>query len=138
MNAKRKGNVGQSKFANFLKEHGFSAMSDGSRSGGGMYKGDIHNDQDICYEVKTCKKINLQECWRQVTRDATLSRSTPVLAVHFDGMPEGEWLMVMHSEDWVESMKGNNAKAQNFTDPKLKWALTTLKNAIGSVMKLLP
>lgn len=138
MNFKRKGNEGQAKFANFLQSHGFRAMSDGSRSGGGIFKGDVHNDQDICYEVKTVKAINLKKAWHQTNSDATKCRAMPVLAIHFDGMPEGSWLMVMESSDWIEYMKGTETKDQNYTDPKFKWALTALKDAITRVIKFLP
>lgn len=145
MNSKKKGNQGQTDFANFMSGNGFRCQSDGSRSGGGEWKGDVRNDLDMSIEVKTVSKINLHECWKQTERDALTSRATPILAVHFDYMPQGSWLMVMHSEDWMDMLK----KAQGVRIPEdtptgsgtpnreLKWALEQLKNAITKVIKLL-
>lgn len=142
MNGKRKGNQGQTDFANFMVSHGFRCRSDGSRSGGGEWKGDVHNDLDMSIEVKTCKKINLNACWKQTDRDAKTSRNMPVLAIHFDHMPQGSWLMVMHSEDWIESLKNNRGEqiqVAGVTDNHraLKWALEQLKSAINKVLKLI-
>lgn len=74
-------------------------------SGGSIWKGDIANNLDLTIEVKTVKKLNLQEAWRQVNRDASIARNSPLLAVRFDNMPKDEWLVVMHSEDWAELIK---------------------------------
>ncbi len=104
MNAKKKGNAGEHSFAKWLMGHGFKAFRN-SMSGGSVWKGDIANDLDLTIEVKTCKKINLMECWRQVNRDASIAHNSPVLAVRFDNMPRDEWLIVMHSEDWAENLK---------------------------------
>jgi len=104
VNAKKKGNAGEHAFAHWLKDKGFRAFRN-SMSGGSVWKGDIANDLDMTIEVKTCKSINLQKCWRQVEKDSSMSRNSPVLAIHFDGMPKGEWLIVQHSEDWIENIK---------------------------------
>lgn len=72
-----------------------------SMSGGSIWKGDIANNLDLCIEVKTVKKINLQECWRQVESDSGKSHATPVLVVRFDKMPKDSWLVVMESADWL-------------------------------------
>lgn len=104
MNAKKKGNAGEHSFAHWLMSHGFKAFRN-SMSGGSVWKGDIANDLDLTIEVKTCKKINLMECWRQVSRDASIAHNSPVLAVRFDNMPKDEWLIVQHSEDWAENLK---------------------------------
>jgi len=106
MNAKKKGNHGEHEMAHFLMEHGFKAFRN-SMSGGSVWKGDIANSLDLTIEVKTCKKINLLKCWRQVNRDASIAHNSPVLAVHFDNMPAKNWLITMHSEDWVELLKEN-------------------------------
>lgn len=104
INAKKKGNHGENEFANWLYEHGFKAWRNGS-SGGGMYKGDINNSMDCTFEVKTVKKINLLKAWQQVARDSSTAHNSPVLAIRFDNMPKREWLMVVHSEDWVDMKK---------------------------------
>lgn len=107
VNAKKKGNHGENEFANWLMENGIKGYKHGA-SGGNIWKGDIGNNLDLTIEVKTCKKINLQECWRQVERDSSLARNSPLLAVHFDKMPKREWLITIHSEDWIEMIKKLN------------------------------
>lgn len=104
MNAKKKGNHGENEFANWLHEKGVKAYRNSS-SGAGMYKGDINNSVDCTFEIKTVKKINLKDAWYQVNRDASIAHNMPVLAIRFDGMPKREWLVVTHSEDFIEMLK---------------------------------
>jgi Holliday junction resolvase len=104
MNAKKKGNHGEHEFSHWLMESGIKAFRN-SMSGGSIWKGDIANNLDLTIEVKTVKRINLQECWRQVERDAPKARNSPLLAIHFDKMPKREFLIVMHSEDWLDMIK---------------------------------
>lgn len=104
MNAKKKGNAGEHAFSHFLMRNGFKAFRN-SMSGGSVWKGDIANDLDMTIEVKTVKKINLMDCWRQVSKDASIAHNSPVLAIRFDNMPKDEWLIVQHSEDWAENLK---------------------------------
>lgn len=104
MNAKKKGNAGEHAFAHWLLSKGVKAFRN-AMSGGSVWKGDIANDRDLTIEVKTVKKINLQEAWRQVSRDASIAHNSPVLAIRFDNMPKNEWLVVLHSEDWAELIK---------------------------------
>lgn len=102
--SKKKGNRGENKFATFLRDSGLIASRNAS-SGGNSWKGDVHNSHNFCIEVKTVKKLNLMDAWRQVDRDSSLARNVPLLAIHFDGMAEGTWLIVMESGDWVEHVK---------------------------------
>lgn len=111
MNAKKKGNHGEHEFAHFFVENGLKAFRN-SMSGGSIWKGDIANDLDMTIEVKTVKKINLMEAWRQVSRDSSIAHNMPVLAIRFDNMPKKEWLMVIHSNDFVEYIK-NGQSIQN-------------------------
>ena len=104
MNAKKKGNHGENEFANWLQENGIKAWRNSS-SGAGLYKGDINNGLDYTFEIKTVKKINLQDAWWQVQKDSSIAHNTPVLCIHFDGMGKKEWLVVQHSEDWLENIK---------------------------------
>ncbi len=85
INAKKKGNKGEHEFSYWLMENGIKAFRN-SMSGGSIWKGDIANDLDLTIEVKTCKAINMQKCWRQVERDASIAHNSPLLAVHFDKM----------------------------------------------------
>lgn len=104
MNVKKKGNHGEHEFAHWLEEHGVKAFRN-SMSGGSIWKGDIANNLDMTIEVKTVKKINLQDAWRQVERDSSTAHNSPLLAIHFDNMPKKNWLLVMHSEDLIEYIK---------------------------------
>lgn len=104
VNVKKKGNAGEHSFAHWLISHGIKAFRN-SMSGGSVWKGDIANNLDLTIEIKTVKKINLMEAWRQVAKDSSTAHNSPLLAIHFDGMPKNEWLIVLHSEDWVEMVK---------------------------------
>lgn len=104
INAKKKGNRGEHELAHWLVENGVKAFRN-SMSGGSIWKGDIANNLDLTIEVKTVKKLNVQEAWRQVSKDASTAHNSPVLAIHFDNMPKREWLVVIHSEDWLEMLK---------------------------------
>jgi len=104
MNAKKKGNKGEHEFAHFLEENGIKAFRN-SMSGGSVWKGDIANNLDLTIEIKTVKRINLQDAWWQVQKDSSIAHNTPVLCIHFDGMGNKEWLCVLHSEDFLEYLK---------------------------------
>lgn len=108
MNAKKKGNAGEHAFAHFLEENGIKAFRN-SMSGGSIWKGDIANNLDLTIEVKTVKRINLMEAWKQVTKDASTAHNSPLLCIRFDHMPQKEWLMVLHSEDYVDLLKRANS-----------------------------
>lgn len=105
VNVKKKGNRGENNFANWLRDNGVKAWKDGASGGGSREKGDIVNNIDCTIEVKTVKKLNLQQAWRQVEKASSIHHNEPVLAIHFDGMPKDQWLVVIHSEDWVEKIK---------------------------------
>jgi len=105
MNAKKKGNAGEWAFAHWLKEKGLGNAFRNAMSGGSVWKGDIANSLDLTIEVKTVKRINLQDAWRQVAKDSSTAHNSPLLAIHFDNMPKDEWLIVIHSEDWAELQK---------------------------------
>lgn len=109
INTKKKGNRGEHAFSHFLIDNGIKAFRN-SMSGGSVWKGDIANNLDMTIEVKTVKRINLQECWRQVNRDASVAHNVPVLAIRFDNMPKDSWLMVMESSDWIEYVKSYQQK----------------------------
>lgn len=131
---KDKGNDGELRFAAFLRDHGLKAFKQAS-SGAHASKGDITNSIDCTIEVKTVAKINLKEAWGQVEGDASMARNQPVLAIQYDGMRPNEWLMVMHSEDWVELMKREQPEEQ-VPDQRKKYALQRLVESAKAVIKL--
>lgn len=104
LNAKKKGNKGEHELAHWLVDNGVKAFRN-SMSGGSVWKGDIANDLNFTIEVKTVKKLNLLEAWQQVQKDSSIAHNTPILAVHFDGMGKNQWLIIQHSEDWIENIK---------------------------------
>ncbi len=138
MNAKKKGNAGENKFANWLVSQGIKAWKDGASGGGSNEKGDVGNNLNIHFEVKTVKKINLLEVWKKACFECDKTHNNPVLAIRFDGMPESKWLMVMDNEYFLDLLTKETGAKTDYQDPKLKWALSTLKNAINSVLKFLP
>lgn len=133
-NAKKKGNQWENKLANWLRSHGFKATKDPS-SGSHSERGDIVNDLNLTIESKAAKTVKLMEWWKQVDYAASQQRNEPVLFIHVDGMGDDEWLVVMHSEDWVERMKGNVENKQSYVDPKAKYALNRLRDNIREVIK---
>lgn len=104
MNAKKKGNAGEWSLIHWMKRHGFNSFRN-AMSGGSVWKGDVANDLDLTIEIKTVKSINLKKAWAQVSKDASVARNSPLLAIHFDQMPKDQWLMVIHSEDWINMQK---------------------------------
>lgn len=137
VNPKRKGNAGENEFSHWLEGNGIKARRN-PMSGGSIWKGDIANDIDFTFEIKTVKRINLQEAWKQVTRDAEMASNIPVLAIHFDGMPKDKWLMVMDNDDWLEAITAKKVETGETTDEKSReWALRGLKEAVNKVLKYL-
>ena len=105
VNSKKKGNKWENNLANWLRDNDIKAWKDGMSGGGTREKGDIGNNIDCTIESKAAKNIKLMEWWRQVVKSALTHGNQPVLFIHQDGMPNNEWLVVMHSEDWVDMMK---------------------------------
>ncbi len=138
MNAKKKGNSGENKFANWLRDNGIKAWRDGASGGGTREKADVGNGLNIHFEVKTVKSISLHAVWKKAEYECTKTHNAPVIAIHFDGMPENKWLMVLDNDHFLELLTKESGVRNDYLDPKFKWALTTLKNAITSVIKYLP
>lgn len=133
-NAKKKGNQWENKLANWLRSHGFKATKDPS-SGSHSERGDIVNEMNLTIESKSAKTVKLMEWWKQVDYAASQQRNEPCLFIHVDGMGDNEWLVVMHSEDWIEHMKKDQAVEQNYQDPKAKYAFRNLKEAVRVALK---
>lgn len=137
LNAKRKGNTGEHNFSRWLVSNGIKAHRN-VMSGGSIWKGDIANDLNLTIEVKTVKRINLQNAWKQVIRDSKLASSTPTLVVKFDGMPEDRFLVVIDNYDWLDLIRKTPEEKiviEQATDSReKKWAI---QNTITSLKKLL-
>lgn len=136
VNAKKKGNAGENKFANWLIKNGIKAWKDGASGGGNNEKGDVGNNLNLHFEVKTVKKIGLQEVWKKALHECGKTHNIPVLAIHFDNMPEEEWLMVLPSDYFIDLLKGESAPVDStYEDPKQKWAIKNLIEASKKVLK---
>lgn len=105
INSKKKGNIWENKLSNWLRDNGVKAWKDGASGGGSREKGDVGNNIDFTLESKAGKVIKLMEWWRQVEHAASLHRNSPALFIHQDGMRDKEWLVVIHSEDWLDLIK---------------------------------
>lgn len=134
MNSKVKGNKGENNFARYLRENGIKAFRD-SASGGSVAKGDLHNNINATIEVKTVKKLNLMEAWKQVTNDAQKARNRPILAIHYDKMPKDEWLIVLHSNDWLDLEMDESEDIDIYQDPKKKYRLKNMIESAKAVLR---
>jgi len=139
INAKKKGNRGENDFANWLNDNNIKAWKDGASGGGTREKADVGNNINAHFEVKTVKGINLFKVWKKAVFECNKTHNTPYIVIHFDGMPKNEWLMVLHSEDWLDLYQGQvdepiikEVEAEDSRDKK--WAI---QNAITSLKKLL-
>ena len=112
INVKKKGNKNENDLANWLTDHGFKAWKDGMSGGGEKEKGDIVNSLDMTIETKACKNIKLMEWWRQTSKSASIHHNQPMLAIHQDGMPKENWLIVMDSHDWIEMLKDSKGHSK--------------------------
>lgn len=135
INSKKKGNRGENNWANFLTKNGIRAYRNSS-SGSGIWKSDVNNSIGFNFEVKTVKKLNIQEAWKQTARDAERSHSTPSLVIHYDGMKEDEWLVVLHSNDFLDLLL--NGKELDLQSPvnerSVKYKLDRAKYAIKDLL----
>lgn len=136
-NSKKKGNKGENKFANWLIANGIKAWKDGASGGGNNEKADVGNNLNIHFEVKTVKKIGLMETWQKALHECGKTHNDPVLAIHFDGMPENKWLIVLDNDHFLDLLTKEGVK-NDYQDPKFGYALSNLKDAISRVTKLLP
>lgn len=136
-NSKKKGNAGENKFANWLIDNGIKAWKDGASGGGNREKADVGNNLNLHFEVKTVKKINLLEVWKKALHECVKTHNNPVLAIHFDNMPENEWLMVVSSDHFLDLLGGENKADMSYEDPKKKWAVQNLIESAKKVVKLL-
>jgi len=142
MNSKKKGNAGEHAFAKWWMAQGLGKANRNAMSGGSIWKGDIGNANDLCIEVKTVKKLNLMDLWKQVRRDADQCHATPVAAVHFDHMPEDKWLIVLDSADFADMFKKSQSEKQIVEVPQedsreRRYALEKVKYAVQNALKYL-
>ena len=135
MNPKKKGNAGENAWARWLQGQGFRAWRD-SASGGSTEKSDVQNTLDAHFEVKTVKRLNLQDAWRQAERDSAKSHAAPHVVIHFDGMGPEDWLVVLSNHDWVELVKkSREPKTLKSENRDLRWKLSRLIQAAKELLR---
>lgn len=142
VNVKKKGNKWENVLANWLTDHGFRSFKDGQSGGGTREKGDVVNSLDMTIESKATKKIELPAWWRQVTDSALKHGNQPVLFIHQDGMRDKEWLVVMHSNDWIEMLKASREEKEvvyeaREDDRERRYKLDNAIRACKDVVKIL-
>jgi len=130
VNAKKKGNAGENSFANWLRDNNVCKATRNSSSGSNIVKSDIVNNLGMNLEVKTVKKLNLMEAWKQSERDAQISHTIPTVVIHFDGMPKDTWLVVMNNWDWADLVKGKNEPVKQVASKTKQSSNEYLKTAI--------
>ena len=136
MLAKKKGNNGERKFAQWLSDNGIKASRDPGSGGGNREKSDIVNSINANFEVKTVKKLNLKEAWKQTEIAADKTHNTPYLVVHFDGMGDNDWLIVMTNHEWMDMYKrAKEPKTINEPTKSLGYKLANAKRVIQELIK---
>ena len=133
VNSKKKGNHWENVWANWLKDSGIRAWKDGASGGGIIEKSDVGNDIDYSFQVKAVKKLSLQEAWRQAKRDAALVQDIPCVVVHFDGMAEDEFLVVMNNKDWLAEITAKRVATESKRLPA--WKFKKLKDAVNDILR---
>jgi len=138
INVKRKGNKGENKFYQWLRQEKIDkqAMRNPS-SGAGAIKSDVINSLGINFEVKTVKKIGLQKAWQQSDKDALKSHSIPYLVIHFDGMPEDMWFIVIDNWHWKDLWLKSREDKMVEPSRELKYSLEKLKYCINQILRLI-
>lgn len=135
VNSKKKGNHFENVWANWLIDNGIKAWKDGASGGGNREKGDVGNGLNLHMEIKAVQKINLQKVWKKALHECEKTHNNPLVAIHFNGMPEQDFLVVISNHDWLDLIKGESAPVDStYEDPKQKWAI---QNAITALKKLL-
>lgn len=135
MNSKKKGNIWENKLTNWLRDHGIKAWRDNASGGTHRERGDVGNSLNMTIESKSGKNVALMEWWGQVVRSASMQGNQPVLFIHKDGMPDNEWVVCMHSNDWIEFVKGESKMQEIEEQPRQ--ALYNLERARHHVRQAL-
>ena len=109
-------------------------------SGAGLDKNDIRlPNLNIEVEAKNQSQIRLIEDWQQLQRQ-TMGDNLGVLAIRNPKKPEfEETLLVLSLGDFIDiiSKHSSTTKSVSVLDKNLRYNLDRLKQAIGSVMKIL-
>lgn len=142
INAKKKGNHWENVWANWLKDNGIKAFKDNMSGGGNREKGDVSNDLNLHMEVKAVKGINLQKVWKKAELECQKTHNSPLIAIHFDGMKEEDFLVVIRNHDWLDLIKKpvderiEGIYKDEQDDRNKKWAINNLISYAKKVISL--
>src|SRR3990167_5062867 len=103
-------------------------------SGGGIEKGDINNSLGLNIECKNTKRLDFKNAWKQCQRDAGMSHTEPVLIWHPPQESLEGSVVFMRVNYFAELLTGLN-DIKPLDNPKVKYPLLRLKNAISEVLK---
>lgn len=137
MNSKKKGNLWENRWANWLRDNGIKAWKDGASGGGDREKGDVGNNLNLHMEVKGVKAINLKKVWAKAQLECQKTHNQPLIAIHFDGMRDDEFLVVIDNHNWLDLVKGEQAVPTPYEDPSLKWAIKNMVDAGKKVIRMI-
>jgi len=110
-----------------------------SGSGAGLDKGDIRIPiLDLVIEAKNCKVIQMANWVKQAEREGLGHSNTALMWRHPKSSQENPEVRVDISLDYFITLASRYKEPKiKVPDRDLKWALTTLKNAINQVLKKL-
>lgn len=137
INSKKKGNLWENRWAKWLIDNSIKAWKDGGSGGGNREKSDVGNNINANFELKAVKKLNLLKAWKQSQSASDKTHNTPYVIVHFDGMADDEFLVVMNNYDWLDLVSGEQEVDTGYVDPKLKWSIQRLVDSAKTVIKQL-
>lgn len=139
-NPKAKGGEGERRWAKWLREYNVDESAGRNvSSGSGIYKSDIHNQLQINFEVKTCKRVSLKKVMEQSERDANMTHTVPYAVIHLDGMPDNTWYIVMSNWDWLDLWKKSQAPkvVETTQNQRAKWLTRGAIKACKDLLKYL-
>lgn len=137
--AKDKGNRYENHLIEVFRENLDERAQRTYGSGAGLDKNDVNlTGYDIEVEAKNQKTIKIIDWWEQTQSQRVKSGRTSVLIFRNPRKAEfQESLVVMDLYDWLDLVKKQKEETTviNNQDPKLKWKMKRLKDAVSEVMK---
>jgi len=134
INSKKKGNKFENQVANFFTDNGIKMSRDSASGAGTREKGDVSNSQNFHLECKAVKKINLLKVWNKAKVECKKTHNKPVLAIRFDNMPEGEFLITISNDHFLELLTGGQTMPE--MDIKNKYKIQRLVDAAKELLKI--
>ena len=134
INSKKKGNKFENFVANWFTDNGVKMWRDSASGGGSREKADCGNNLNIHLECKAVKGINLKEVWHKAEYECEKTHNQPCLAIHFNGMPDDKFLIVIDNWYFLELLTG--AKTIPEMSQNNKYKVSRLVGAAKEVLKI--